>query len=288
LLLIRSVLIVVIIGTILVGTGVLLSNVVGRVIPLTPLMQVVLSFVISLALISGAFFYYVYHGFGYQGDIIRRVDTQKRIVTLTFDDGPHPVYTPQILDILAEYQVTATFFVVGSHVEKYPEIVERIYREGHEIGNHTYNHINVPTANAAQLSSEIFQTSIKIMELTGEYPLYVRPPRGMYDSRFRRLSELMGMRIILWSLSSQDWLETMTPEKIENRVLQRVTPGDIILFHDSGSLVKSEGASRLRTVQALPGIIEGLKEQDYQIVSLTRLLRYPLSDEVSDEEDLHY
>ncbi len=276
---------------VLIATGVGGALVLGRVIPemeIKPLIIVVSGVVFSLALIFAAFSMYVNHGFGYQGDIIRRVITKDLLVALTFDDGPSSEFTPKILDILKAYDVQASFFVVGEHVRKYPEIVSRMYNEGHDIGNHTYDHINVPTTAAPILSSQLVATNIEVMKVTGEHPMYVRPPRGMYDARFRRLVELMGMQTVLWSLSSQDWRGAVSPEQMIDRLLSRVKPGDIILFHDSGSLIRGEGASRQRTVDALPRIIEELHDHGFRMAPLSRLLRFPHSENIDPEESTTY
>ena len=98
----------------------------------------------------------------------------------------------------------------------------------------------------------------------------------MYDGRLRQWAELMDMQIVLWSVSGQDWLETTTPQRIANRVLRLTRPGDIVLFHDSGAILRSEGASRMNTVRALPMIIEGLHDKGYRIVSLAELLENPV------------
>ncbi len=276
---------------VLIAAGVGGALVLGRVIPemeIKSLIIVVSGVVFSLALIFAAFSMYVNHGFGYQGDIIRRVITKDPLVALTFDDGPSSQFTPKILDILKAYDVQASFFVVGEHVRKYPEIVSRMYNEGHDIGNHTYDHINVPTTAAPILSSQLVATNIEVMKVTGEHPMYVRPPRGMYDARFRRLVELMGMQTVLWSLSSQDWRGAVSPEQMIDRLLSRVKPGDIILFHDSGSLIRGEGASRQRTVDALPRIIEELHDHGFRMAPLSRLLRFPHSENIDPEESATY
>ena len=285
--LVKRILIILITLIVLISLGVVAALLLGSILPRTPLYRLIMSVsavVFSLALILATFNFYVNYGFGNQGDIVRRVRTSENLVALTFDDGPNPAYTPQILDLLKEYDVQAAFFLVGKHVKQYPEIVKRIYNDGHDIGNHTYNHINAPTTPAASLSSELLTTNIEIMKIIGEHPQYVRPARGMYDARFRRLAELMGMHMVLWSLSSQDWKASTTPEKMTSRILKEVRPGDILLFHDGGSLIRSEGASRQRTVDALGEIIEGLRSAGYRIVPLSRLMRYPHLEEGEAED----
>lgn len=231
-----------------------------------------LHFTVFTALLVVGANYYVYHGFGYQGDIYRKGDPAQPWVALTFDDGPSPEYTPRILDILREYEVPATFFMVGVHVEKYPDIARRIVAEGHEVGNHTYTHINVPTASTRRLTQELIHTTHIIYETTGQYPTYARPPRGLYDGRYRRLTALQGQSVVLWTLSSQDWQIGANRNQLVRRVLSRVKPGDIILFHDSGALIRHEGGNRMATVEALPAIIEGIRALGLEIVPLSVLL----------------
>lgn len=215
---------------------------------------------------------YVYYGFGYQPDIYRVGDRTSNKVALTFDDGPSGEFTPAILDILKEYEVPATFFMVGSHVEKYPEIAQRIVEEGHTIGNHTQNHRNLPTLSTVELQKEVMEATAVIAEVTGVYPSFVRPPRGMYDDRFRRLAKLLGQEIVLWSISTRDWRFGVTASYIERLVETKVRGGDIILFHDSGALVRSEGGDRRATVMALPRVIEIIQAKGLEIVPLAELL----------------
>lgn len=215
---------------------------------------------------------YVYYGFGYQPDIYRKGDRSRPWVVLTFDDGPHPDYTPRILDILDRHGVPATFFLVGAHVEKYPDIAKEIVARGHEVGNHTWSHVNVPTTPTPELYEEIIRTSLIILDTTGVYPEYIRPPRGMYDGRFRRIADLLGARVVLWTLSSMDWQEGRSAESIVRRVVSLVRPGDILLFHDSGALIGREGASREQTVRSLEGVITGIRAKGLEFVPLSRFL----------------
>lgn len=217
--------------------------------------------------------FYVYHGFGHQPDIYRKGSGDRPWVALTFDDGPSPQYTPRILELLEAYDVPATFFMVGAHVEAYPEIAAAVVAAGHEVGNHTYTHINVPTASTQRLYEELLGTTIIILEKTGVYPEYVRPPRGLYDGRFGRMAALLGQKIVLWNRSSLDWQGTRIPaETIVRRIVDQVKPGDILLFHDSGALIRREGGNREMTVRALEGIITGVRAKGLEFVPLSQLL----------------
>ena len=231
--------------------------------------------VISAGLLMGIAYYYVYHGFGLQTDIIRRKPSAGNKVVLTFDDGPSEVYTPDILKVLAEKGARATFFMVGSHVEKYPEIAKKVIEEGHEVGNHTYGHITVPNSPPPQLAAQIMRTNLVILQITGVYPQYLRPPRGLYDMRMRRIAKLLGQELVLWSLSSQDWHSRANKASITRRVVERAAGGDIILFHDSGSLLNSEGANRKPTVEALGPIIDGLRAKGLEITTMQEFMDYP-------------
>lgn len=215
---------------------------------------------------------WVYHGFGYQPDIYRVGDRASNKVAITFDDGPSEEFTLAILDILKELDVPATFFMVGRHVEKYPHVAQRIVEEGHSVGNHTQNHRNLPTLSTVELHKEVMEATAIITEVTGVYPTFVRPPRGMYDDRFRRLAKLLGQEIVLWSISTRDWRYGVTPTYIERFIDSRVRGGDIILFHDSGALVSSEGGNRKATVLSLANVIEIIRAKGLEIVSLDELL----------------
>ncbi|MHB1126324.1 MAG: polysaccharide deacetylase family protein [Bacillota bacterium] len=214
---------------------------------------------------------YVYRGFGMQVDVFRMGTEDFKLVALTFDDGPDPLYTQQILDILGERDIMGTFFLLGRHVENYPEIARRIVDEGHEIGNHTYSHYNMLKAPPARIEEEIVKGEEAIERVTGERPALFRPPRGVYDANTQKVLRERGYNLILWSLSSRDWLE-ISARDIHNNIMARAKPGEIILFHDSGNLFRSSGGSRLNTVTALPTIIDELERQGYSFVTVTQMM----------------
>lgn len=203
--------------------------------------------------------------------IIRRGRNKDMMVSFTFDDGPHPEYTPRILDILKKFNLKSTFFVVGESAKKYPDIVKRIKDEGSEVGNHTYSHRMLPFQFKKSMVSEIKKTEDIIFNITGEKPRYFRPPRGLRNKFAVDFLQNEGYTIVSWSISSRDWIIS-SAQKIEDRILKLTSPGSIILFHDAGSIFLNYGRNRLPTVEALPGIINGLKNKGYEIVSLRKIL----------------
>lgn len=195
-------------------------------------------------------------------------------VAITFDDGPDPKWTPQILDILKERGVKATFFLVGQNCEDHPGLVQRIVAEGHEIGNHTYYHRNLATMSEWQMQLELDATQRLIQSITGRSTSLFRPPYNA-DSNPADLSELeplavaerLGYTIVLEKIDPQDWARPGTAEIIQ-RVKDLRDEGNIILLHDAGG-------DRSQTVEALPKIIDYLHARGDQIVSLSELLNIP-------------
>jgi peptidoglycan/xylan/chitin deacetylase (PgdA/CDA1 family) len=227
--------------------------------------------VAGILLAGGAVTYYEYHGIGCQEGIIRGGPHEK-VVAITFDDGPNPKYTPQLLDILKNKGVKATFFVVGLHVKKYPDIAKRIVDEGHDIGNHTYTHKDLVPSTRRMVLAQVHKTEHVIKKVTGVRTNLFRPPRGIYSSAVRRLLvDEKKYRMILWSVSSVDW-RGLNPKAILRRIVRYLRPGAILLFHDSGALVRREGASRENTIDALPMVIDHLKAKGYEIITITEML----------------
>lgn len=214
---------------------------------------------------------YVYRGFSMQIDLIRTGNQELNFVALTFDDGPDPVYTPLILDILKDYDIKASFFLLGKHVEKYPEIARRIVKEGHDIGNHTYSHRSLVPLSPRKTELEIIRAEDAIEAATGLRPYLFRPPRGIYSAFAREFLREHQYSIVLWSLSTKDWVELSAKDLVGN-VLKKAHAGDIVLFHDSGNIFSTAGGNRINTVKALPQIIEGLQVQGYSIVPVSDLL----------------
>lgn len=192
---------------------------------------------------------------------------QHKVIALTFDDGPHNEYTEQILDILKQYQVKATFFVLGKQVVEYPGIIERAYIEGHEIGNHTYYHMNIRKASKKEIQQQIEQTQKVVFWVTGERPKVFRPPFGYHNKNVVRLAEEEDCTVVLWTYDkdSKDW-SLPGVMRIAKAVLKDADNGDIILMHDS-----VEGNSQ--TVDALKIILPELKERGFQFVTVSELIK---------------
>lgn len=189
----------------------------------------------------------------------------KRRVALTFDDGPHPRYTPQILDILAEYGVEATFFMVGSNAAYHPELVERVLAEGHEIGNHTEHHYHTANMTADKLTADILACAETLSRFTGgAAPRLFRPPEGVFNEEIKALCEKEGYTIVMWSVDTRDWAHTPVCE-IVSGVRENVRDGAIILMHDF--IGKNSP-----TPAALRQIIPMLQRSGYEFLTVSRLL----------------
>ena len=196
-------------------------------------------------------------------------------VTLTFDDGPDPKWTPPILDILKEHNIKATFFLVGGQVETYPSLVRRIVAEGHEIGNHSYTHPNLSEISPQQIKFEFNATQRLLESVTGRSTTLCRPPYNA-DSRPTSLAELkplkllqddLGYLIVLENIDPEDWAKPGVDEILQ-RVKEQRNQGNVILLHDSGG-------NRSQTIEALPKIIEYLQTRGDHIVPLSDLLHIP-------------
>jgi peptidoglycan/xylan/chitin deacetylase (PgdA/CDA1 family) len=179
-------------------------------------------------------------------------------VAITFDDGPNPAHTERLLDGLAERNVTATFFLIGSEVAEYPEIVKRMSEEGHLIGNHTYEHVDLCGVDEAQVKWQVEQTNDAIYEVTGERPVYIRPPYGSWS---RSMEEATGMLEVLWTVDPRDWDCDDTGVLIE-RVLEQVENDSIILFHDASA----------SSVDAALSVVDILTERGYEFVGANEIL----------------
>lgn len=175
-------------------------------------------------------------------------------VALTFDDGPHPTYTPRVLSILRKHDVPATFFVVGYLAAIYPDLIQREARNG-TVACHTYSHPQIPPFADLRwkaLREEIVRGA-EVLEEQGIVSRLFRPPGGSYDDRVIQMADRHDMRVVMWGIDPQDWREDLTAKQIAGRVLRNVQPGSIILLHDGGG-------DQSATVRALPRIIKGVRK----------------------------
>lgn len=194
--------------------------------------------------------------------------TAGKRVALTFDDGPDNFYTPQILAILKGKAVSATFFMVGKEVQRYPMIAKTIADHGHTIGNHSWDHPRLPLLTEAKLTQEIKLTEQVILAATGRKTDLFRPPYGLAHEREMDLLRSLGYRVIDWSVDTTDW-KGNSKAGILNLVQKEVSPGAIILQH----CLAGKPGELNGTVQALPEIIDRLKAQGYQFVTVPTLLQ---------------
>ena len=201
----------------------------------------------------------------FQGKVIRKVElpASEKAIALTFDDGPWPEITPKVLEILEEHQVKATFFWVGQHLRNFPEVAKPVAIAGHAIGNHTWHHryINVDRTTAA---NEIENTGVWINKISGSRTALFRPPGGNLTNGLVAYAQERKLAAIMWSIDPGDTKPGVTADRIAAHVLKKAHSGGIVLLHDSNN--------RVATVQALPKIIQGLKDKGYRFLTVPELL----------------
>ena len=191
------------------------------------------------------------------GKIAGEEDVAKKIA-LTFDDGPHPRYTEQLLDGLKERNVVATFFVTGENAQNYPNIIRREQEEGHLIGNHTYSHIQLTSGNRETFREELVKTNEILENITGEKVSFVRPPYGSWDKSFEKE---LNMFPVLWNIDPLDWC-SHNAECIAAKVVENAGDGDIILMHDYYDT----------SVTAALEVVDVLQKRGFQFVTVEEIL----------------
>lgn len=196
---------------------------------------------------------------------LQPAETQERVVALTFDDGPNPVYTPQVLDALAEHDVKATFFVLGAAVARYPSIAERAADEGHQVASHSYYHLNWDRVGAAAIEEDIRWSLDAIEKVTGRRPSWLRPPGGRTNMTVYRMMDRTRVNGLMWTADTGDWRRPGAAD-VAYRALSGTVPGAVVLMHDGGG-------DRSGTVAALPAILDGLKKRGYRAVTVEELWR---------------
>ncbi len=189
------------------------------------------------------------------------VQKDSRVCSLTFDAAWGNEDTGQLIEILGKYDIKATFFVVGAWAERFPESVRALHEAGHEVMNHSDTHPHFTQLSADQMRAQLEACNDKVEAITGVRPELFRPPYGDYNDQVVATARACGMYAIQWDVDSLDW-KNPTPEEICQRVLERVQPGSILLFHNAAE----------NTPAALPGVIEGLLRQGYTMVPVSQLI----------------
>lgn len=204
---------------------------------------------------------------------VARGPRNRRRVALTFDDGPDPEVTPAVLDALAQHGERATFFSIGRSLEEHPQLARRLVAEGHELGNHSWRHSRWQNLfGTGEHAREIERGEQAIAAVTGSQtrPLY-RPPIGLKSPQLARVAYRQQLTLVAWSLHSHDTRST-NPERVAQRVLKKIQPGDIVLMHDGHD---RQGRHRPVCAQAVPPILQGLREKSLLCVTVSELLNLP-------------
>ncbi|MGE7662259.1 polysaccharide deacetylase family protein [Peribacillus sp. NPDC097197] len=186
------------------------------------------------------------------------IDPSQKVIALTFDDGPHPDNTMAILKSLNKHQAHATFFVLGSRVEHYPEVLQEMIAQGNEIGNHSWDHPQLTRLNKKQIKSQINKTQLAVLKASGYEPSLIRPPYGAINDKVRK--HIGDMDVALWEIDPEDW-KLRNKKKVVRKVMNKAEDGKIILMHD---IYKT-------SAQAADEIIKQLDQQGYQLVTVSEL-----------------
>ncbi len=199
---------------------------------------------------------------------VTRIAMEQPLVALTFDDGPHPTLTPQLLDFLKVNNIRATFYLIGSRVARYPQLAARIAAEGHEIGNHTWSHPSLFGYSDAGVLSQIDRGNEAIYNATGRLPVTMRPPYGNFYPRQRlMLHQTRGMPTVLWSVDPEDWRRPGS-SVVANRIVSQSHPGAVVLAHDIHG----------PTIRAMPAAVSGLHSRGFRFVTVSELIGWPRWD----------
>jgi peptidoglycan-N-acetylglucosamine deacetylase len=195
-----------------------------------------------------------------------------RLIALTFDDGPYPIFTPMLLDILHDLDVPATFFLIGQDAEQWPEITRRIEADGNEIADHTFTHPDLDRESADAVRHEILEGGDALWALTHDPATrtLMRPPHGRYTERTLHIAQSLGYSVVLWTDDSGDW-RTVTVPQLERHLLVHATAPEIVLLH----------SGKLATIEALPYVVERFKQAGYRFVTVGELLRVVKIDDLN-------
>ena len=202
--------------------------------------------------------------------IIFGFKTRERNVCLTFDDGPHPVYTPQLLDILADSGVRATFFITGNKIKKYKNIVKRMISEGHEVANHGYSHRNLLFKNTQFIKNEIEKTDDLLRKCGAEGEIVFRPPFGRISLKAFCFLGKINKKIIMWNIPTKDFKAKST-DSILKKIYAKLRRGGIIVLHDAGKNIDSD-VDRIHTVNAVKHVVVEILKRNYSFATISEML----------------
>jgi len=203
--------------------------------------------------------------------VLKRLPETPPQVALTFDDGPDPVWTPRILEILERHGVPATFFVLGSQAERHPDVVRQVAAAGHEVGVHGYRH-RVPALLGLRATLQDVGATVRVLtEILGRPPRYFRPPWGIFNLWTGLAARRYNLFPVVWSLYVSEWSRSTTAHSIYVDAMRHAQPGTVILLHDCAGPGSRPDAPAI-VARALPRLITGLRRRGLQLVSLSRLL----------------
>ena len=203
--------------------------------------------------------------------VYSRCETELKLIAITFDDGPDPVLTPRLLDLLKERSIHATFFLVGKNAAAFPEVVRRIVEEGHEVANHSWSHPLLTQLGQEGVESQLRRTHDAIIKACGTAPLLYRPPYGAVRlSQRTRIEKSFGYPAILWDVDPQDWKHPRNAQKVYDSILSLTRPGSIILCHDIHET----------TVAAMPNTLDDLTARGYRFTTVTQLIAFTTPPEI--------
>ncbi|MDQ0059348.1 polysaccharide deacetylase family protein [Paenibacillus harenae] len=198
--------------------------------------------------------------------IIHEATTKQRLLAMTFDDGPDETYTPQLLQVLAAHGAKATFYMIGSSIEAYPDVARAVHSQGHEIGNHTYNHPYLTKIAHAERKEQLERTHALIIEITGSSPATFRPPYIDYNDEVAAEAAAMDYQMIgAVNMEAMDWAAPGV-DHIVSKTMEQVRNGGILIFHDGYG-------DRSQTVEAVKQLVPELMHQGYRFVTVSELLK---------------
>lgn len=200
-----------------------------------------------------------------KGDPIRYVNTTEKVVALTFDDGPEPPYTQQILEVLNKNGVKGTFFVLGGNAKAYPDLIKEMIARGHELGNHTMSHDKMKGKSVEKMANDIHSVDIILQNLGYKKDIPFRAPYGITSDNLKAALKQLNKDHVLFTFLPQDWTN-ISAQQIYDNVMKEMRPGLIVTLHDGGK-------RRDNTVKATQMLITALKEQGYRFVTVSELLQ---------------